>query len=255
MRWSIRSAVSSLLMASALLSFASEARAQAYPPAYPPPLGGYTYAGPESHLRLAITPREAMVYVDGYLAGTVDEFDGTFQRLHVAPGEHELVIYLEGYRTIRQHLYLGPNATRKITEKMEKLAAGEVAERPPQPQPPPPPPPDQNGGRPPRQSPRQNRPPSPPPPPPPPPETAAPPPESIRGGSLILRVQPASTDVRIDGEHWTGPASADDRLVVQVAEGHHRIEVSKDGYVSFTTDVEVQRGQSVPVNVSLARDR
>ena len=78
-----------------------------------------------------ITPREAMVYVDGYLAGTVDEFDGTFQRLHVAPGEHELVIYLQGYRTIRQHLYLGPNATRKITETMEKLAAGEEAERPP----------------------------------------------------------------------------------------------------------------------------
>ena len=116
-------------MASLLLSFASEARAQFYPPAYPPPSGGYTYVGPESHLRLMITPREAMVYVDGYLAGTVDEFDGVFQRLHVAPGEHELVIYLQGYRTIKQHLYLGPNATRKITEKMEKLAAGEEAER------------------------------------------------------------------------------------------------------------------------------
>jgi len=251
-RWSIRSAVSSLLMASALLSFASEARAQAYPPAYPPPLGGYTYAGPESHLRLAITPREAMVYVDGYLAGTVDEFDGTFQRLHVAPGEHELVIYLDGYRTIKQHLYLGPNATRKITEKMEKLPPGEAAERPPQPQPPPPPPPDQPGGPQPRQSPRENRPPL---PPPPPPETAGPPPDSIRGGSLILRIQPASADVRIDGERWTGPASADDRLVVQVSEGHHRIEVRKDGYVAFTTEVDVQRGQSLPVNVSLARDR
>jgi hypothetical protein len=243
-------------MASALLSFAPEALAQAYPPADQQPAEGYTYIGPESHLRLAITPREAMVYVDGYLAGIVDEFDGTFQRLHVAPGQHELVIYLEGYRTITQHLYLGPNATRKITEKMEKLPAGEVAERPPQPQPPPPPPPDQSAGRPPReprQSPRENRPPL--PPAPPPSETAEPPSASVRGGSLMLRIQPASTDVQIDGERWAGPLSADDRLVVQVSEGHHRIEVSKDGYVAFTTEVDVQRGQTVPVNVSLARDR
>ena len=252
MRWNIRLAVPRLLMASVLLSFASEARAQIYPPAYPPPSGGYTYIGPESHLRLMITPREAMVYVDGYLAGTVDEFDGTFQRLHVAPGEHELVIYLQGYRTIRQHLYLGPNATRKITEKMEKLAGGEEAERPPPPLPPPPPPPDQDSGRPPRvsawKSPTAEQ-------LPPPPEPSGPPPEPVRGGSLILRIQPASADVRIDGERWTGPASGDDRLVVQVSEGHHRIEVSKEGYVTFTTEVDVQRGQSLPVNVSLARDR
>jgi hypothetical protein len=252
-RWNIRLAVPGLLMASVLLSFASEARGQIYPPAYPPPSGGYTYVGPESHLRLMITPREAMVYVDGYLAGTVDEFDGTFQRLHVAPGEHELVIYLQGYRTIKQHLYLGPNATRKITEKMEKLAAGEEAERPPQPQPPPPPPPDQDGGRPPREYPRGNR--QPEQLPPPPPEPSGPPAESARGGSLILRIQPASADVRIDGERWTGPASVDDRLVVQVSEGHHRIEVSKEGYVTFTTEADVQRGQTLPVNVSLARDR
>src|SRR5262245_50113648 len=215
-RWNIRLAVPSLLMASVLvLSVASEARAQAYPPPYPPPLGGYTYVGPESHLRLVVTPREAMVYVDGYLAGTVDDFDGTFQRLHVAPGDHELVIYLQGYRTIKQHLYLGPNATRKITEKMEKLAAGDTAEPPPQPLPPvaqePPdrdrdrqPPPSQRGGR--------------PMPPPPPPESSAPSPvpDSVRGGSLILRVQPSAAEVRIDGERWVGPSSGDDRLVVQV---------------------------------------
>ena len=255
MRWSIRLAVPSLLMACVLLSLASEARAQAYPPPYPPPLGGYTYVGPESHLRLVVTPREAMVYVDGYLAGTVDDFDGTFQRLHVAPGEHELVIYLQGYRTIKQHLYLGPNATRKITETMEKLGAGEEAERPPEPQAPPPPPPDQDGGRQPRPDPRANREPPQQPPPPEPSAPPPPPPESVRGGSLILRIQPASAEVRIDNERWVGPASGDDRLVVQVSEGHHRIEVSKDGYVAFTTEVDVQRGQSLPVNVSLARDR
>lgn len=252
MRWNVRLAIPSLVMASVL--FSTDARAQAYPPPYPPPLGGYTYAGPESHLRLAITPREAMVYVDGYLAGTVDEFDGTFQRLHVPPGEHELVIYLQGYRTIKQHLYLGPNATRKITEKMEKLGAGEQAEPVPQPQAPPLPPPDQNDGPQSRPNPRRQQPP-PPAPPPPSQSPEPPPPDSIRGGSLILRVQPSAADVRIDGERWVGPASGDDRLVVQVSEGHHRVEVTKDGYVAFTTEVDVQRGQSIPLNVSLARDR
>ena len=244
-------AIPSLFIPCVLLALASDARAQAYPP----PVGGYTYIGPESHLRLVITPREAQVFVDGYLAGIVDDFDGTFQRLHVAPGEHELVIYLQGYRTIRQHLYLGPNATRKITEQMEKLGTGEEAERPPQPQAPPPPPPDQDGSRQPRPYPRADREPPQQPPPPEPSAPPPPPPESVRGGSLILRIQPASAEVRIDNERWVGPASGDDRLVVQVSEGHHRIEVSKDGYVAFTTEVDVQRGQSLPVNVSLARDR
>jgi len=245
-------AIPSLFITCVFLALASDARAQAYPPPYPPPLGGYTYIGPESHLRLVITPREAQVFVDGYLAGIVDDFDGTFQRLHVAPGDHEIVIYLQGYRTIRQHLYLGPNATRKIPETIEQLAAGEDAVRPPQPQAPLPSPPDQDRGQQARPNPRRQQ----PPPPPPPSQSPEPPPaDSVRGGSLILRVEPSAADVRIDGQQWVGPASGDDRLVVQVSEGHHRIEVSKDGYVTFTTEVDVQRGQSLPVNVSLARDR
>ena len=262
MRWNIRFPKPlALLPAVALVALFHpvDARAQIrYPQPYPG--YGYRYAGPESHLRLAVTPREATVYVDGYLAGTVDEFDGTFQRLHVAPGEHEIVLYLQGYRTIRQHLYLSPNATRKITESMEKLAAGDAAEPPPEPparqEPPLPPPPDPN-----RQPPRRE--PFPrgggqlPPRPPPPFEAPAPPPpsESVRGGSIVLRVQPAGANVTIDGEHWDGPASGNDRLVIQVSEGRHRVEVRRDGYMPFSTEVDVRRGESLPVNVSLARER
>jgi hypothetical protein len=242
-----------VLAASAL---AADAHAQIrYPRPYPGPYG-YRYAGPESDLRLAVTPREAQVYVDGYLAGTVDEYDGVFQRLHVTPGEHEIVFYLQGYRTIRQRLYLSPNNTRKITETMEKLAAGESTEAPPEP---PPqdrvPPPDPN-----RLPPRRE--PFPrggqtPPRRPEPPEAPAPPAPSqdVRGGSILLRVQPADTEVTIDGEHWDGPSSTNDRLVIQVSEGRHRVEVRKDGYAPFSTEVDIQRGQSLPLNVSLARER
>jgi hypothetical protein len=55
-------------------------------------------------LRLEVKPPEAEVYLDSYLAGTVEEFDGFFQRLRLSPGTHEIVIYLDGYRTLREKL-------------------------------------------------------------------------------------------------------------------------------------------------------
>ncbi len=90
-----------------------------YPGRYGPSFAGFGSA------RLQVTPRQAEVYVDGYLAGTVDYFDGTFQRLSVAPGEHELTIYLEGYRTFTQKLLFRPGATINIKQPLEPLAPGE----------------------------------------------------------------------------------------------------------------------------------
>src|SRR5262245_14361855 len=55
---------------------------------YPPPP-----FGPGSAIRLEITPKEAEVFADGYFAGIVDEFDGVFQRLYLASGQHEIVLY------------------------------------------------------------------------------------------------------------------------------------------------------------------
>jgi hypothetical protein len=53
-----------------------------YPWAPYPPYGYYGF-DPDASLRIEVTPRDAEVYVDGYYAGTVDDFDGTFQRLHI----------------------------------------------------------------------------------------------------------------------------------------------------------------------------
>lgn len=215
---------------------------------YPLP---YPYGGryaPESDLRIDVMPKEAGVYVDGYFAGTVDEFNGTFQRLHVLPGEHEIVIYLDGHRSIRERLYLSPNATRKIVGTMDRLAPGEPLEPAPQPTEPPAGTPASPAGRP---GPRRG------PPPPPSPERApgaAGRPRDAQGATLMIRVQPADADVLIDGERWRGP-EGDDRLVVQVTGGRHRIEVRKDGYQPFTTEVDVPSGESVPLNVSLPRAR
>ena len=206
-----------------------------YPVPYPYPYGGYWY-GSESDLRIEVTPKEAGVYVDGYFAGTVDEFNGTFQRLHVLPGEHEIVIYLDGYRSIRERLYLSPHATRKIVGMLNRLAPGDAPEPAPRPAEPP--------------VPRRSM----PPPPPEPGPGAAARPRDAHGATLMIQVQPSGADVLIDGEHWRGP-DGDERLLVQVTDGRHQIEVRKDGYQPYTTDVDVRGGDSLPLNISLPRTR
>lgn len=238
----------------ALLWAPAVANAQ-WPPMYPgyPP---YRYALPESDLRFNVKPKDASVYVDGYFAGKVEDFDGTFQRLHVAPGQHEIVVYLDGYRSLQQRLYLSPNTTRKIEGMLERLAAGEALEAPPVPserpeqrgpddmpagRPAPRPGPGDTRGRVPddRRLPPQDRP---------------EPGDSRPVGSLSIRVQPSGSTVLIDGERWSGPGN-DDRLIVQVPEGRHAIEVQRDGFERFATEIDVQRGQTVPVNISLTRAR
>jgi hypothetical protein len=94
---------------------------------------GYGYGRPvneSASARIQATPKEAEVYVDGYRAGRVDDFDGTFQRLHAAPGPHEITLFLNGYRTITEKVYMGADSTIKIHETMARLAPGETSERP-----------------------------------------------------------------------------------------------------------------------------
>ena len=61
-----------IVLAAAAATLPSPVAAQLrYPPAYP----GYRYAAPESDLRIAVKPKEADVYVDGYFAGKVESFN------------------------------------------------------------------------------------------------------------------------------------------------------------------------------------
>jgi hypothetical protein len=71
-----------------------------------------------------------------------------------------------------------------------------------------------------------------------------------RFGRLAIRVQPQGAEVYIDGERWLAPDTAD-RLVVNVAEGRHQVEVHKTGFDSFSIEVDVRRGETSPINVSL----
>jgi hypothetical protein len=71
--------------------------------------------------------------VDGYRAGRVDDFDGTFQRLNVRPGPHEITVYRPGYRTLSERVYIGEGSTMKLKQSLEKLAPGETSTPPPAP--------------------------------------------------------------------------------------------------------------------------
>ncbi len=216
------------------------------------PYYGYPYdhghRDNSAQVKLEVTPKDAQVFVDGYFVGIVDDFNGTFERLHLSPGDHEIVIYKPGFRTVKQTIRVGQQQESKIKYKMQQLPAGETAEAPPPPPPTPPPQEEQPQRRPvpraypPEQMPPDRRPPSEPPPP------AGN--EARPFGVLVFRVQPAGAEVLIDGDRWQGP-EGDDRLVVQVGEGRHRIEIRKEGYTPFTTEVNVRRGETTPLNVSL----
>jgi len=211
---------------------------------YPYP---YTYRlGPaEASVRVDVKPRDAQVYVDGYYAGIVDDFDGKLQRLHVRPGQHEIVIYKEGYRSVRERLYLSVNGSRKITHDLVPLAAGEANEPLPQPSPDAR---DEEDGEfqaaPPRGPDRQF---------PQPRDRVRRAPRSSSTGTVSIRVQPADAEILIDGERWSAGDSVE-RLVVQLGEGPHRIEVERPGYRSASLDVDVRPGETTPVNIALSRD-
>ena len=191
--------------------------------------------------RLQVTPRQAEVYVDGYLAGTVDDFDGVFQRLHVPPGEHELTIYLDGYRTFTQKLLFRPGATIDIKQPLVPLAPGESSGPRPQAAAPPaggPPygaPPPQGGTAPAGAA-----------------DPADPADPAAAFGTLAIRVQPADATLFIDGEEWSAPGGGE-RLLIELSDGPHEIEVRRDGAAPYHRTVHVRAGRTTTLNVSLPR--
>ena len=70
-------------------------------------------------------------------------------------------------------------------------------------------------------------------------------------GTVSVSVRPRIADVFIDGDRWVSPESSGP-LVVQLAPGRHSVDVRAPGYRPFSTVVEIRRGESTPLNVSLS---
>ena len=91
-----------------------------YPGAYSySPYWGSGYYGLQSssfdigELRLQVSPRHAQVFVDGYYAGTVDDYDGAFQSLKLESGPYAIQIVAPGYDTLDFDVRINPG--QKIT--------------------------------------------------------------------------------------------------------------------------------------------
>lgn len=213
-----------------------------YPYPYPPPP---YYGRPYdiSAARLEIKPRNAQVYLDGYYVGVVNDFDGTWQRLDLPSGDHEITVYLQGYQTYRQRTFFRPGQDYHFKAILEPLAAGASQEPPPQP---------------PQQAPAAaGNPPQYPPPGAAVPRRVTPsqPPhgESNGFGTLSVQIQPADAIVTIDGERWDSPEGGS-RLVVQLAAGPHQVEVRKEGLRTYVSTVDVHPGETQSLNISLVRE-
>lgn len=233
-----------------------------YPGSYYP-YYGYGPARGWASVRIEVKPRQAKVYVDGYYAGVVDDYDGTFQRLNVPAGNHEITVYLEGFGTIQQTLYLSPDNSYKIKQEMVPLAPGERQDPPPQP---PEPLEQEEEGIPgmelpgattpegqvaPPLAPPRARAPEPPMPSNPPPAMTSTPTSPSDFGVVEVRVQPQGVRLLIDGEPWP-IADPSAPISIHVSQGRHHVEIEKEGYRSFSGDVVVSSGRTTTLNVKLS---
>jgi len=270
--------------------FISPQRTVIYPPWYGPwgyPYGyggGYPYPGQypyryysdDADLRIQTTPRETEVYIDGARAGIVDDFDGVFQRLHLRPGDHEVTLYLQGYRSWSERRYFGPHSDQRILHTMLPLASGQPDD--PRPVPPPamnPPvrnpdprddsrydprdPRDPGYDRPmPRRDPRPLPAPAEPRPAdprmdprvqPPPPQTPTIDPRSF--GTLSVSVNPSDAEITLDEQKQS--LTNGNRLSIQLSEGVHHLVIKKNGYGTFETDLQIRRGRTLSFDVNLVK--
>jgi hypothetical protein len=209
------------------------------------PRGWYTYGyyptlQNRAVVRVTATPVDAAVYVDGFYAGVVDDFDGFFEGLPLPAGGHEITIYHEGYRTVQRRIYVAPATTFKLREDLERLPPG-MASEPPALAPPVPAPPEgsylppRTGG-----------------PLPLPPGSVPQSEEACPMGVLAIRVQPASAEVWIDGERWVSSASGS--FEIELPAGSHRLQVRGTGYREYAGSLDVRDGETTRLDITLMRD-
>jgi hypothetical protein len=202
-------------------------------------------------LRVIVDPEQTRVYVDGYYAGTVDDFDGIFQRLNVPPGRHDITLKLDGYRTHTFRVYVPISQTVKLHHTMVR-GAGEATDevlgeaeyrreeeqrareesrygR------------DDRYGR---EAGREDR-----------DEGDRPDVDEDERGdaeaaTVRLDLRPSDASVYVDGEFRGSGRHAE---TLRLAPGRHRIEVVRPGYRTVEREVDVRPGETTRVEIELTR--
>jgi len=216
-----------------------------YGPSY-----GSGHASDAGAVRLIVDPEDAKVYVDGYYAGEVDEFDGLMQRLTLAPGRHEILLKKDGYVSHRMKVYVEQNTTIKLRHDMEKGMgpdtledlAGERgleeerrrAERSDEEAVPR----EREEGEEDQDAERSSRLPAP----------------SLEGsqtpGLLALRVTPEDASVYVDGRFF---GSARQTGEIELSPGPHRVEIVRPGYRTIERDLVIEAGRTLTLGLALGR--
>ena len=196
-----------------------------YGPWYPGPGAVAWVRFSEGALRLKVKPVATEVYVNGYYAGIVDDFDGVLQRLYLPKGEHDITLRLPGFASRTIPVRVHPGQTIDIQHEMRRLTAGRPDVPPPAPRPVPP--------------------------------EWSEPPDSVEApvspyGVLALRVHPPDARILVDGEAW-GPIAGQSEFVIHLAAGWHEIDVRREGYETFTTRVDLIEGQTIRLAATLVR--
>jgi hypothetical protein len=62
-------------------------------------------------LRLDIDQRDAEVYIDGYYAGVIDDFDGRLQGLRLESGNYQVEVALPGFEPLQFDVHVSPGRT------------------------------------------------------------------------------------------------------------------------------------------------
>jgi hypothetical protein len=87
---------------------------------------GYPYVVPSGAvtggLRLEVAPKTAEVFVDGYYAGVVDDFDGHFRHLNLTPGAHQIEVRAPGFQPLTFNTYIQADHTTDYKATMGPAA-------------------------------------------------------------------------------------------------------------------------------------
>lgn len=204
--------------------------------AYYPPSAGQQRRDAPALVETDLRPKKAEVLLDDEPVGQARDYNGSWDVLAVAPGDHMLEFSYPGHMSLRVYLDARPGGRYRITEALVK---GEGID-PRSTELPPEPPVEQA-----RTVSTTVAP-------------AVPPREqgSLSHGLLRVQASPPDAAVYLDGEFL---ARADELArmhgALPVAEGRHVIEVVRPGYEARRVEIEVGGDEPVKVTVELAPKR
>jgi hypothetical protein len=69
---------------------------------------------------------------------------------------------------------------------------------------------------------------------------------------VVLEVDQPGAEVRVDGDRFTVSVPGDNKPIeIKVAPGRHQLQISKDGFMAVTQNIELRTGQAEPIKVRL----